>query len=85
KGTIDASIENAAEILKNDKKEKAEHYTVVDLLLFFSPETFVKIIDGKILTYPMKGTIDASIENAAEILKNDKKEKAEHYTVVDLL
>ncbi|GEJ46751.1 aminodeoxychorismate synthase component I [Chryseobacterium sp. ON_d1] len=56
-----------------------------DFFVFFSPETFVKIIEGKILTYPMKGTIDASIENAAEILKNDKKEKAEHYTVVDLL
>lgn len=56
-----------------------------DFFVFFSPETFVKIIDGKILTYPMKGTIDASVENAAEILKNDKKEKAEHYTVVDLL
>jgi para-aminobenzoate synthetase component 1 len=56
-----------------------------DFFVFFSPETFVMIIDGKIFTYPMKGTIDASIENAAEILKNDKKEKAEHYTVVDLL
>ncbi|WP_153396574.1 aminodeoxychorismate synthase component I [Chryseobacterium vaccae] len=56
-----------------------------DFFVFFSPETFVKIIDGKILTYPMKGTIDASIDNAAEVLKNDKKEKAEHYTVVDLL
>ncbi|MCW3160796.1 aminodeoxychorismate synthase component I [Chryseobacterium oryctis] len=56
-----------------------------DFFVFFSPETFVKIINGKILTYPMKGTIDASLENAAETLKNDKKEKAEHYTVVDLL
>ncbi|UEQ74983.1 aminodeoxychorismate synthase component I [Chryseobacterium arthrosphaerae] len=56
-----------------------------DFFVFFSPETFVKIIDGKILTYPMKGTIDASLENAAELLKNDRKEKAEHYTVVDLL
>jgi para-aminobenzoate synthetase component 1 len=56
-----------------------------DFFVLFSPETFVKIIDGKILTYPMKGTIDASLDNAAEILKNDKKEKAEHYTVVDLL
>lgn len=56
-----------------------------DFFVFFSPETFVKIIDDKIFTYPMKGTIDASLENAAEILKNDKKEKAEHYTVVDLL
>ncbi len=56
-----------------------------DFFVFFSPETFVKILDGKILTYPMKGTIDASLDNAAEILKNDRKEKAEHYTVVDLL
>lgn len=56
-----------------------------DFFVFFSPETFVKIISDKILTYPMKGTIDASLENAAEVLKNDKKEKAEHYTVVDLL
>lgn len=56
-----------------------------DFFVFFSPETFVKIVDDKIQTYPMKGTIDASLENAAEILKNDKKEKAEHYTVVDLL
>lgn len=56
-----------------------------DFFVFFSPETFVKIVDDKIMTYPMKGTIDASLDNAAEILKNDKKEKAEHYTVVDLL
>lgn len=56
-----------------------------DFFVFFSPETFVKIIDGKILTYPMKGTIDAALENAEETLKNDRKEKAEHYTVVDLL
>lgn len=53
--------------------------------VFFSPETFVEIKDNLISTHPMKGTIDASIENAAEILKNDVKEKAEHYTVVDLL
>ena len=33
----------------------------------------------------MKGTIDAEIEDAETILKNDPKEKAEHYTVVDLL
>lgn len=53
--------------------------------IVFSPETFVKIRDGKIYTYPMKGTIDASLPNAAEKLMNDEKEKAEHYTIVDLL
>ncbi|WP_299177181.1 chorismate-binding protein, partial [uncultured Chryseobacterium sp.] len=56
-----------------------------DFFVFFSPETFVKLINGKIFTYPMKGTIDAAVENAQDVLKNDKKEKAEHYTVVDLL
>ena len=56
-----------------------------DQFVFFSPETFIQIIDNQINTQPMKGTIDASLENAIEILKNDKKEKAEHYTVVDLL
>lgn len=53
--------------------------------VFFSPETFVEIKNNKIFTHPMKGTIDASIENAVEKLKKDEKEKAEHYTVVDLL
>lgn len=56
-----------------------------DHFVSFSPETFVKIIDGKIYSYPMKGTIDASIANAAETILNDPKEKAEHYTIVDLI
>lgn len=51
----------------------------------FSPESFVKIKDGKISTFPMKGTIDATIPNANEIIINDEKEKAEHSTIVDLL
>ncbi|GJN56510.1 aminodeoxychorismate synthase component I [Elizabethkingia anophelis] len=53
--------------------------------VFFSPEVFVKIENQKISTFPMKGTIDADIPDAENILKNDLKEKAEHYTVVDLL
>ena len=53
--------------------------------MFFSPETFIEIIDNEVFTHPMKGTIDAEIENAVEVLKNNEKEKAEHYTVVDLL
>ena len=52
---------------------------------FFSPETFVEIKNQEIFTHPMKGTIDASVPNAVEELKNSVKEKAEHYTVVDLL
>ena len=52
---------------------------------FFSPETFVKINGGRISTYPMKGTIDASLPNARQQILNDKKETAEHNTIVDLL
>ena len=53
--------------------------------VLFSPETFVRIVDGKIYSFPMKGTIDAGIENAEKIILNDEKEKAEHNTIVDLI
>jgi para-aminobenzoate synthetase component 1 len=51
----------------------------------FSPEPFVKISDGRIFTFPMKGTIDAEIQDAEKCLMEDEKELAEHYTIVDLL
>ncbi|MDL1913927.1 MAG: aminodeoxychorismate synthase component I [Bergeyella sp.] len=51
----------------------------------FSPETFIKIRDSEISAFPMKGTIEASIKNAKNLLVENPKEKAEHYTVVDLL
>lgn len=51
----------------------------------FSPETFVKIKAGKIYSYPMKGTINASIPDAKNILLNDLKEISEHATMVDLI
>ena len=56
-----------------------------DKFICFSPEKFIEIIDNKIATYPMKGTIEASIPNAkAKILANEK-EMAEHVMVVDLM
>jgi para-aminobenzoate synthetase component 1 len=51
----------------------------------FSPETFIKIKNGCIYSYPMKGTIDASTPNAEEIILKDAKEIAEHATIVDLI
>ncbi|MEM9832140.1 MAG: aminodeoxychorismate synthase component I [Bacteroidota bacterium] len=52
----------------------------------FSPEAFCQIDEtGVIRTFPMKGTMDASLPDAATRLANDAKEKAEHTTVVDLL
>jgi len=56
-----------------------------DQFVVFSPETFVKIADGRIYSYPMKGTIDASIPNAEAQILNDPKETAEHVTIVDLI
>ena len=51
----------------------------------FSPEPFVKIENGKISSFPMKGTIDAETENAEELVLSDSKELAEHNTIVDLI
>ncbi|HWA33969.1 MAG TPA: aminodeoxychorismate synthase component I [Cyclobacteriaceae bacterium] len=59
--------------------------SIDDRFVCFSPETFVKIIDEKIYSYPMKGTIDASIPDAANVILNDRKEMAEHVTIVDLI
>lgn len=54
-------------------------------VVVYSPEIFVQIQDGKIKSFPMKGTIDANLPNAAALLLADKKEHAEHCTIVDLI
>jgi para-aminobenzoate synthetase component I len=51
----------------------------------FSPECFVKIKDNCIYSFPMKGTIDAAVNNASQILLQDEKEISEHFTIVDLI
>ena len=51
----------------------------------FSPETFVRIKGGRIYSYPMKGTLDASLPDAEKQLMEDRKEAAEHATIVDLI
>ena len=51
----------------------------------FSPETFVRIKGGRIYSYPMKGTLDASLPDAKKQLMEDRKEAAEHATIVDLI
>jgi len=56
-----------------------------DKFICFSPEIFVRIENGKISSFPMKGTIDADIPDAENILRHDKKEIAEHNTIVDLI
>ncbi|WP_084165741.1 aminodeoxychorismate synthase component I [Dyadobacter crusticola] len=56
-----------------------------DQFVCFSPEIFVKISGNRISSFPMKGTIDASVENAAQVILSDYKEAAEHATIVDLI
>ncbi len=51
----------------------------------FSPESFVKIENNRISSYPMKGTIDAATDRAGELILSNTKELAEHHTIVDLI
>lgn len=45
----------------------------------------MRIVDGHIYSHPMKGTIDASLPDARNLLLNDEKEAAEHATITDLI
>lgn len=56
-----------------------------DQVVVFSPETFVRIKKGRIASFPMKGTIDASLPDAENQILNNAKETAEHITIVDLI
>lgn len=56
-----------------------------DAFCALSPEIFVRINEGLISSYPMKGTIDASVPGAEAKILNDIKESAEHATIVDLI
>lgn len=56
-----------------------------DQFLVFSPEIFVKIDDETISSFPMKGTIDATLTNAEKKILEDEKEFFEHNTIVDLI
>ncbi len=80
KFTIDYSLKEIYEY--TDAKFKL---LFKDKFVCFTPERFVEIKNNTIYTYPMKGTIDASIPNAKEKILNNKKEMAEHIMVVDLL
>jgi len=56
-----------------------------DRFLVFSPETFIQIKNEKIYSFPMKGTIDATVSDAEKQILADTKELAEHVTIVDLI
>lgn len=84
--TFPTKIETNLSMKEIFHKAKAKYKLLYkDQFVFFSPEIFIKTDNGRIFTFPMKGTIDASIENAEEALMNNTKEQAEHATIVDLL
>ncbi len=51
----------------------------------FSPERFIEIDGNTIATYPMKGTIEASLPFAKKQILSNPKEMAEHTMIVDLM
>jgi para-aminobenzoate synthetase component 1 len=77
---IDSSLKEIFEFSKAKYRIRFK-----DKFISYSPETFIKIQNNKIETYPMKGTLDGSIENGKEILLSSEKELAEHVMIVDLL
>ena len=56
-----------------------------DQFITFSPEKFIEIQGNIIATYPMKGTIEASIPKAEKKILSNQKEMAEHVMIVDLM
>lgn len=54
-------------------------------VLSTSPERFLKVVNGKVLSQPIKGTAKADDKNSYEKLVNSEKESAELSMIVDLI
>lgn len=72
------------EYIFNNSKAKYR-ILIKDKFVCFSPESFIKIDNKRIYSFPMKGTADATSPDAVETLLSDAKESAEHATIVDLI
>ena len=75
----EAQTQNKAHLKEENIEENLNPFVC------FSPETFIRIKGGRIYSYPMKGTLDASLPDAEKQLMEDRKEAAEHATIVDLI
>ena len=60
-------------------------YWFRDVLSVSLRRFFVRMDEGMISSYPMKGTIDASVPDAERVILEDYKERSEHNTIVDLI
>ncbi|MDO4695315.1 aminodeoxychorismate synthase component I [Porphyromonas sp.] len=85
--TVSTPVETEASLEEIYHATEARYKVCIpDRFVCFSPEIFITIdAQGQVASHPMKGTIDASIPNAEEIILNDYKETAEHNTIVDLI
>jgi para-aminobenzoate synthetase component I len=84
--TMRTEIEISVDLQDIFYSSKARYKLLLDSeFLVFSPEIFIQIKNGRIYSFPMKGTINASVPNAAELILADRKELAEHVTIVDLI
>jgi para-aminobenzoate synthetase component 1 len=84
--TFPTEIETNWSLRRIYERSKAQYRLLFrDEFVLFSPEPFVRIKNGIISSFPMKGTIDASFPNAREAILMDEKELAEHATIVDLI
>lgn len=84
--TMPTKIETNLDLKEIFLRSKAKYKLLYkDDFVVFSPEPFIKIVGDEIFSYPMKGTINAGIDNAVSLLLNDPKEISEHNTIVDLI
>lgn len=84
--TFPTPVETDLSLYDIYRNSKAKYKLLIDdQFVCFSPESFVIIEDGMISTFPMKGTIKATLPDAEKRILTDPKETAEHSTVVDLL
>jgi para-aminobenzoate synthetase component I len=84
--TFETGINTSLGLYEIFKYSKAKYRLwFKDKFVVFSPEPFVKITNGDIYSFPMKGTIDASVPDADNIILSSIKETAEHNTIVDLI
>ena len=85
--TFPTSIKTEAELEDFFYCSRAKYRLLLkNKFVVFSPEIFVRIDkEGTIRSFPMKGTIDASVCGAERIILEDEKEKAEHNTIIDLI
>ena len=84
--TMPSNIETNLDLEEIFHRSNAKYKLwIKDQIVVFSPETFFKTKGTKISSFPMKGTMDASLPNAKQQLLESEKELAEHYTIVDLI